>query len=155
MEFDVLPEAWPFVTLADAFTPAELDAIERLGDASLAGKATLLGVPQDARYDTVRVTETAWLEPTNDSRWLYAGMSAIVRTINEKYFQFELLGYADSFQYTIYRAQQGGHYAWHADHGAKTGSPRKLSLSLQLSDPGSYQGCNLETSTGIGPYAAP
>jgi PKHD-type hydroxylase len=153
MDVNVAPQAMPFVALPNAFSAAELDEIERIGDAHAVEKATLLGVPQQAQYDVIRVTETAWLVPKEELRWLYDKMTAIVRAFNEQFFHFELIGFSDPFQYTIYRA--GAHYDWHADHGAKTVNPRKLSLSLQLSDAGAYQGCDLQTRIGNAPCDAP
>jgi PKHD-type hydroxylase len=41
------------------------------------------------------------------------------------------------------------------DHGADMPDPRKLSLSIQLSDPAAYEGCELELSFGDGIKTAP
>lgn len=155
MESTIAPHALPFIALPNAFSPAEVDEIVRIGDAHAAAKATLLGVPQQAQYDLIRVTETAWLVPNAELRWLYDKMGAIVRAFNEEFFQFELAGFSDPFQYTIYRASEGAHYDWHADHGAKSPTPRKLSLSVQLSDAAAYEGCDLQTRTGKEPIPTP
>ena len=154
MNAEIAPEALPFVSVPNAFSSAELDEIVRLGDRQVAGKATLQGVPQAAQYEQIRVTETAWLVPDEENRWLYVKMAEIVKALNERFFKFELKGFSDPFQYTIYRAAEGGHYDWHADHGTAGPARRKLSLSVQLTDPASYEGCDLEARVGKMPCSA-
>ena len=146
--FDVAHEALPYIALPGAFSSDELDEIERMGDRLVTDKATVEGVPKASEYDAVRITETAWLHVAAETSWLYGKMTEIVRHINEQSFQFTLTGFSDPFQYTVYHAPQGSHYDWHADHGVKTDTPRKLSLSVQLSDPAQYEGCDLETRVG-------
>jgi PKHD-type hydroxylase len=57
-----------------------------------------------------------------------------------------------SFQYARYDGGEGGHFDWHKDYGKDYGAPdqepRKLSLSIQLSDGAGYQGCELEVRAG-------
>jgi PKHD-type hydroxylase len=144
----ISPHALPYVALPNAFTPGELDDIERIGDRLAVGKATITGIPQTNQYDAVRITETAWLDLADETGWLYAKMGDIVRAFNERFFHFELTGFSQPFQYTVYRAPDGSHYDWHADHGDETTSPRKLSLSVQLTDPARYEGCGLQTHVG-------
>ena len=46
----------------------------------------------------------------------------------------------------VYHDHEGGHFGWHMDVGPRT--PRKLSLTLQLTDPSRYQGGELQFFTG-------
>ncbi len=39
---------------------------------------------------------------------------------------------------------EGGHFDWHKDHGNTREEPRKISLSLQLSQGNAYEGCDLQ-----------
>jgi PKHD-type hydroxylase len=66
-----------------------------------------------------------------------------------------LHGLAESLQYTIYHGAEGGHFDWHRDQGDAHEEPRKISLSLQLSDGSSYEGCALELHSSGGVQAAP
>src|SRR5262249_4196911 len=75
--------------------------------------------------------------------WLYDRIYAIIRSVNQQVYQFELQGFAEPFQYTVYHGTEGAHYDWHIDSGLKT-KQRKLSLSLQLSGPSSYEVCYLQ-----------
>ena len=45
-------------------------------------------------------------------------------------------------QYTIYEGSKQGHYDWHhdVDWGNNSGQDRKLSITVQLSDPAEYEG---------------
>jgi PKHD-type hydroxylase len=44
----------------------------------------------------------------------------------------------------VYDATEGGHYDWHIDYGPDNMKPRKISMSIQLTDPSKYQGCDLQ-----------
>jgi len=145
----------PFALWANAFTAAELDRIEALGDALAAEEATIASAPsENVVQEKVRVTRTAWLFPSPDSKWIYDRMQRIVRTLNDRVYQFDLSGFSESFQYTIYHGSEGGHYDWHVDHGP-LGTRRKLSISVQLSDPSSYEGCDLQFHAGNKRESAP
>ncbi len=128
---------------ANAFTPAELDRIEAIGDALTLDKATLVGGTAEDEYDHVRITRTAWIEASADTKWIYERMQAVVRTMNERIWQFDVRGFSEHFQYTVYHGSEGGHYDWHVDQGDMI-TLRKLSMSLQLTDPSDYDGCDLQ-----------
>jgi len=71
--------------------------------------------------------------------------------LNARYFRFDLSGLA-MFQYARYGGEEGGHFDWHKDYGRDPADPdqepRKLTLSLQLSDAADYQGCDLQLRAG-------
>lgn len=55
------------------------------------------------------------------------------------------IDYFENFQYTQYTADRGkpGFYTWHTDHGGmlnNDGTIRKLSITIQLSEPDDYNG---------------
>jgi PKHD-type hydroxylase len=136
----------PFVVLEGVFTAAELDAIARHCGRLRHQPAALTG--NSAGYDgSIRRTEVAWLERNAQTDTFYRQMEEIVLHLNRQFFQFELSGLAP-IQYAIYEASQQAHFDWHTDYGREQGhethEPRKLSLSLQLSEPGDYQGGELE-----------
>jgi PKHD-type hydroxylase len=74
--------------------------------------------------------------------------------INAEFYSFDLFGLEPGFQYTIYDGAEGGHYDWHVDLGGHDVEFRKISLSLQLTDPSDYQGCDLILQAGSGPFGA-
>lgn len=131
-----------FIQWDAAFSAAELAAIEKYGDGRAAQKADLSG--RRAGYDDIRITNVAWIEQGPQTAWLHHRLEEIVLRINAEFFRYELFGLAESFQYTVYDGSEGSHFDWHKDHGNDYAEPRKISLSLQLSDEDAYQGCDLE-----------
>src|SRR5262249_59421735 len=75
--------------------------------------------------------------------------------VNAQHFQFDLTGFAEGLQLTRYDAADKGEYEWHQDCGAPEGVARKLSLTLQLTDPGKYEGGGLELQYGSQPVEIP
>jgi PKHD-type hydroxylase len=141
-----------FAVQEDVFTPAELDAIERLGDRLVQQQAT---VTSQAQLNAgIRVTRVAWITPEPEHRALFARIGAVVQRLNAQSFRFDIQE-LEPFQYTVYQQSDGGHYGWHVDCGPHNPAPRKLSLSIQLSDPTTYEGCDLEFQFGPGIDTAP
>jgi len=61
--------------------------------------------------------------------------------VNQRY-KFQLTGFRERFQLASYTGK--GHFDWHSDLGRSETSTRKMSLSVQLSDPATYEGGGLE-----------
>ena len=137
-----------------AFTPAELDRIVAQGDGLATDKATLLTRPEDVSAETIRITQTAWVQPTPETQWLYDRLQQTIRALNERTYKYDLTGFSEPLQYTVYHGHEGGHYGWHVDHGAFE-VQRKLSISVQLSDGADYDGCDLQFMVGQQPVPAP
>ena len=64
---------------------------------------------------------------------------------NISFYGFDLFGFVEDMQFTIYDSETYGHYTWHIDMSEASPSTRKLSLVLQLSDPSEYEGGELQT----------
>jgi PKHD-type hydroxylase len=137
---------WP-----DAFSPKEIDRIEAYGDGLAPMKAEIAGRKDNT--DHLRVTRVAWIERGPDTEWLFSRVEKMVLDMNSQFYKYDLYGLAESFQYTVYEGAEGGHYDWHCDTG-KTMEPRKISLTLQLSDPSDYEGGDLILEAGAGPVRA-
>lgn len=69
-------------------------------------------------------------------------MERAARTMNHQVYRFELSGFSDFFQYSVYHGAEGGHFGWHIDQ-VRGPAHRKLSFSLQLSGPDEYAGGDL------------
>ena len=127
-----------------AFSDEELDRIVAIGDEAEHISARVGG--HEKPVEKVRTSKIAWINCNQDTTWLFEKLATIVRKANAENYRFDLSGFIDSLQYTIYDADdgRGGHYDWHIDpHG--TGHPlRKLSLSIQLSDSFDYEGGELQ-----------
>jgi PKHD-type hydroxylase len=137
-----------FTAWGDAFTPAEIDRIEAIGDAMAQDKAVLLAeAAGEAVREEIRITRTAWIKQNPDSDWLYRRLQQVVSALNAQSYQYALTDFSDNLQYTVYHGHEGGHYDWHVDHGPLM-VQRKLSVSLQLSDGEAYDGCDLQFMAG-------
>jgi PKHD-type hydroxylase len=143
----------PFVVWEGLFSSEELNAIERYGDSLRLEKAELTGDGKPGYDANIRRSRVAWLERNAQSEALYQRMHEIVRVINRQFFQFELSMLAP-MQYAVYAEAQQAHFDWHTDYGRERGheqhQPRKLSLSVQLSDPAQYQGGELQAHVRSG-----
>ena len=137
-----------FAAAQDAFTPQQLDGIIALGDA-------LVQIDDNARLgrpDNHRLCKIAWIKKNADSEWLYDRLAQVAAELNAQHFQFDVYGFVEPFQYVVY--EEGGHFAWHVDKHPSNKSPRKLSLTLQLSDEADYEGGALEFRTDMYPKSA-
>ena len=120
----------------NVFTPAQCEQIMKLGSK----------LPrEDARvqsYGTsARIGHVAWIDPGAETFWVYQRLATIVQWVNQA-FRFELMGFSDALQYTVYGP--GHKFDWHVDIGAGNASNRKLSLTVQLSDESAYEGGALQ-----------
>jgi PKHD-type hydroxylase len=127
----------------DLFAPAQLDALEQYCD-SLPLEPAQLTRESSAG---IRTTQVAWVFRNGQTEDLYLRMEAIVLRLNADLFHFELSGLT-TMQYAVYRQSEAGYFDWHNDYGRYRGDPnqepRKITMSLQLSDGATYDGCDLE-----------
>jgi PKHD-type hydroxylase len=147
-QFDDFSPFQNFIVWENAFTSAELDAIEIVGDGLALQKA---GIQYEdtsrTSEDPLRSTRTAWMQQDARTNWIYERLGHIARAINDQVYRYDLNGFSDPLQYTVYDGGDGDHFGWHADQ-YNMEFPRKLSFSLQLSDGDDYQGCDLEIFNG-------
>ena len=134
------------------FTPAELNAIETLGDSLAPRKAELAG--RNDNTDHIRITRVAWMERNAQTQWLFERVEQTVLDLNARFYKYDLYGLVEDLQYTVYHGDEGGHYSWHVDTGPTNLQPRKISLTLQLSEPSGYEGGELILQAGEGPSQA-
>jgi PKHD-type hydroxylase len=131
----------------DGFNPREIKDIISIGEDYTQDEGV---VDNGRKDDVIRKSKVAWINNNSRTNWLYDRMAFITRNLNGQFFDFDLYGFVEDFQYTVYD-QDGDHYTWHMDKGRNSTSPRKLSLVLQLSDPSEYEGGDLEIFTGNTP----
>lgn len=121
----------------------ELDFLSSLADsASCEGE---IGLPSEGRLDhVVRSSKITWIEPTEDTLDLWHKISFTVARINATYFQFDLDGFHEPGQITLYDAKDGGHYDWHQDSNIRShGVMRKLTCVLLLNETAEFEGGDL------------
>jgi PKHD-type hydroxylase len=149
-----LPPTITFVPWANAFSAEELDRIERYGDALPLAQADLAMDAEAHTRDRIRVTRTAWLEGIEENKWIYDRVQQVAMMINQMAYRFDLTGFSERIQYSVYHASEGGHCDWHVDQGPLV-TRRKLSLTVQLTDASQYQGGDLQFLAGGRMESAP
>ena len=123
-----------------------MDKIIELGESRPLVPGKIFAEQNNLRtIERTRRCKIAWLEPGADTEWLFRDMAKYVADLNARYFGFDLFGFVDHLQYTVYEGSvsKPGHYGWHIDMGLTT-APRKLSISLSLSEPTDYRGGELQ-----------
>jgi PKHD-type hydroxylase len=89
----------------------------------------------------VRDSKISWLYPADKMDWVFRRVTDIVLNLNERFFKFDLFGMNEGFQFTNYEAPSGK-YGKHVDRGTNM-VVRKLSISIQLTNPEEYEGGEL------------
>jgi PKHD-type hydroxylase len=126
------------------FSAVELERLERHCDGLTLEQARVMG----DGYSSIRSTKVAWVHSDAEvTKTLYQKMEQVVLRLNTEHFRSDLSGLT-TLQYAVYHQSEIGYFDWHIDYGRDVNDPgqepRKITLSLQLSDEGSYDGCDLE-----------
>lgn len=90
---------------------------------------------------TIRDSDVDFIYPTSKNMWVFERIATAVKNLNKQYFGFDLFGLTEGLQITRYLAPSG-HYTRHIDRGLGH-QVRKLSVTIQLSDPLEYEGGEL------------
>jgi PKHD-type hydroxylase len=131
-----------YYIINDAFTQKELEWINNLQKLYPFQVATTIGNDNDIRKSDIK-----WIHPDEKSFWVYEKITQFVKEANNTLWKFNIHSIIDSIQYTVYH-EGGGHYDWHVDIGPNSINHRKISLTIQLSDPDEYEGGDLQIWTG-------
>jgi PKHD-type hydroxylase len=138
----------PFVCVDDLFTDEELDKIVKYCESKGLEEAQIVNeklseestiIDKDVRLSSVSMIAF----DKEENNWLFEKLWKITNKVNEDTFQYDLRGF-NSVQYTVYDGENS-RYDFHTD--MTTGSrskeeqlPRKLSFSLVLNDPETFEG---------------
>ena len=123
------------------FLPHEIDMILQLWDEQQTIKATLSD-GDGGKYDALRKSSVIFIDNTSENDWIYNKMASLAMKTNNDRYWFDLLGFHQELQLTRY--SKGDFFDWHMDFGAGEISARKLSITVQLSDPDDYEGGDLQ-----------
>jgi len=94
----------------------------------------------------IRESKISWLYPVDGIDWVFRRVTDITLNLNERFFKFDLFGLNEGFQFTNYEAPSGK-YGKHVDRGMNI-PVRKLSISIQLTNPEEYEGGELKLYDG-------
>jgi PKHD-type hydroxylase len=128
----------------DTLNPEFLDYVESIFK-ELPDQDGLVGNDRGEDNSTVRRSTVKITYDSNISNHLWTS----VAEVNAQFYGYDIWNNA-ILQYTEYHGSNKGHYDWHEDDGFAScldkKSVRKMSLSLQLSNPEEYEGGNFEAS---------
>ena len=125
-------QSWAYIN--NLLTPEECAQIIDIGNTKLI-EATVAG-----ENNRMRESQIAWLY-ANDLAFVFRRITDGILYLNSQFFNFDIFGLAEGFQFTRYDAPTG-HYGMHIDK-ALDSIVRKLSLTIQLSAPEDYEGGEL------------
>ena len=96
-----------------------------------------------------RKNKVTWLPLTDETNFIYTKIIDLLKDANKKMWNFNITNIVDDIQISEYNynpieGEISGHYDWHMDCGGGVSSTRKLSVSIQLSEDDSYEGCDLQ-----------
>ena len=100
----------------------------------------------DDKTKDVRDSKISWLYPIDKIDWVFRRVTDITLNLNERFFKFDLFGINEGFQFTNYEAPSGK-YGKHVDRAMNI-PVRKLSISIQLTNPEEYEGGELKLYDG-------
>jgi len=122
-----------------AFSKEECEEIIKIGKS----KNLELGKTGNNKNVTeVRSSNISWLFPDDNLEWVFRRLTDITINLNNRFFKFDIFSFNEGLQFTNYKAPSDK-YGKHIDRGYDF-VIRKLSLSLQLTDPKEYEGGELQ-----------
>ena len=135
----------------NVFTPEECQKIIEIGNSRPISNGTVSGgaYAPDITDKKVRSCDVSWLYADTDTTWIFERLSSIVNSLNRRYFQFDITGFCEGLQFTKYKGPND-YFDSHVDR-RRGHIARKLSISIQLSDPKSYKGGEFDLYLGPTP----
>jgi PKHD-type hydroxylase len=135
------PNLIKYYRFVNAFSPDECKALTNfnfeLGP----------GLTEDGKNTEVRKSQVYWIPKTEQWGDLYQKIMELVGKCNKEFYNFDISSLTENLQYTEYHQDYQGRYDWHFDVGeGALNCGRKLSVSIQLSDPSEYEGGELQFS---------
>lgn len=128
----------------DGFFKEELKKIEKgVARLPLNTATTVGGLNIDTRTSRVK-----WVPQENNWAWLYEKLADYALQANDNLWNFNLHTLPEQIQYTEYLGSKNGKYEWHQDIGPGMLSWRKVSITVQLSEPDEYEGGDLQMFQG-------
>lgn len=143
---DIIEQSWLTGRAEKVFTPEECAKIIEIGNLQL--KESRIGNVNSKVKKEVRDSMVNFLHPEEDTYWIFEKLEQVTSDINDALFHFNIHGFVEGLQFTKYVAPTG-QYTAHIDRQSIGEVVRKLSLSVQLSDPSEYDGGELEILTSL------
>ncbi len=124
------------------FSAEDIPKLKELVDRRTSEEGVIVDPEGEQLNAKKRSSRITWLEPAADTEWLYQRIGDILKYHNQTYYGYDLQG-IEHLQFTEYG--EGDFYGPHLDWGSglvmgRDDVCRKLSFTVQLSNPDSYEG---------------
>lgn len=145
-----IAETW--VGTPNVFSPQECEQILTLAN----DESLITGrVGEGEVIDSIRKNEICFIESSDlRNSWIFERCAEVINHVNYEFFHFDLQK-IEILQIGKYKSDDSGYYGKHIDAHRQSGTFRKLSFSVQLSDPNEYEGGELLLHLGQEPTVAP
>ena len=132
-------------TTESIFTPQQCQMVINKGMSLKKEEAKVgMGKPEGGLDPKKRITTVSWI-PFKDMPKMYQDIERTMLKANNNHFGFDGMRLTEPGQFTHYL--EGGFYDWHMDNdvlGKHQPPVRKISMTLLLSDPATFEGGELE-----------
>jgi PKHD-type hydroxylase len=151
-----------FYAHPNLFSPEECETIINLpksGDSTtpLNYSSTGFGSNEHITTAKIRISPVSWIRSDKpENTWIFEKIVQCIEETNNKYFNYDLKE-IQSLQFTVYDSEEKGFYDKHIDTEPTLidGVIRKLSISIQLSEPEDYEGGKVLLHVGGDPIEVP
>jgi PKHD-type hydroxylase len=138
---DYNPDFADYTWFTNFFNEEEVVSIRNLWNEEQAKSAAVNNAGKEEMRDELRKSQIMFLKPgAND--WIYDRLSQACIQTNTNRYKFDITGFQTELQLANYSTKD--FFDWHMDFGAGDISNRKLSITVQLSDPDEYEGGELQ-----------
>lgn len=130
-------------TVAGLFKDDEIEQVHQMAT-RFESRSGTVGDEEKVR-ENVRTSKVTFLKPDSQTDWLYKKLSNFCKFQNSSFYRYNT-GFIETVQYTEYNV--GDFYEYHTDSFTQDYNifveQRKLSITIQLTDPSEYEGGDLE-----------
>lgn len=136
----------PWSYNSNIFTDKEIERIIVIGKRLNPKRAGTGGAGEDCLDH--RRSFVSWIGSNSETSWIFQKLTDVIVATNDQFWNFDLKK-IEKLQFTYYSSEEKGTYHAHIDPtNWSIPHNRKLSMSLQLSDPKDYEGGDLVIHTG-------
>lgn len=131
-------------------SPEDIAQLINLPEWGSVSPAVIGGAETGPRVEErVRKSNVAWLDRSVHTSHIFEKIMTAVVEVNSRFFRFDLAGFFEPAQLTMYSADRQEFYTWHIDGSLKDMNvvPRKLSMTLLLNDPSEFEGGQFQIKT--------
>lgn len=131
-----------YVIVENVFSKEELAVIRNMWNPDNVFESLLNSSDGNTEDQQLRRSSLNLINPEGEMMWIFERLARTAIEQNTHWFNFELHGLNEGLQLAKY--DQSDLFNWHLDYGGGLASTRKLSLSVQLSEPEAYEGGDLQ-----------